>query len=145
MGRGSVLACEERMWGGVGKCVWVWGPNTLPHISFLTSPFPTSPLTFPTPQHTFLHLPLIPLPTSRPTPQHIFLLSPPLPSPSQSVAKLPCYEVSVAKLLWQSYHVAKLLATALDTAKFVIFMEKHDIKFNFYLNSLLPLFGTIYH
>ena len=90
VGRGSVLACGERMWGGAGKCVRVWGPNTLPHISFLTSPFPTFPLTFPTPQHTFLHLPLIPLPTSplpRPTPQHIFLLSPHLPSPSQSVAK----------------------------------------------------------
>ena len=111
MGRRSVLAYGERMWGGVGKCVRVWGPNTLPHISFLTSPFPTSPLTFPTPQHTFLHLPLIPLPTSRPTPQHIFLLSPHLPSPSQSVAKLPCDEVSVAKLLWRSYHVVKLLAT----------------------------------
>ena len=111
MGRGSVLAYGERMWGGVGKCFRVWGPNTLPHISFVTSPFPTSPLTFPTPQHTFLHLPLIPLPTCRPTPQHIFLLSPHLPSPSQSVAKLPCDKVSVAKLLWRSYHVAKLLAT----------------------------------
>ena len=111
----GVWGTGERMWGGVGKCVRVWGPNTLPHISFLTSPFPTSPLTFPTPQHTFLHLPLIPLPTSRPTPQHIFLLSPHLPSPSQSVAKLPCDEVSVAKLLWRSYHVAKLLATFLST------------------------------
>ena len=86
------------MGGGVGKCVRVWGPNTLSHISF-TSPFPTSPLTYPTPQYTFLHLPLITLPTSRPTPQHIFLLSPHLPSPSQSVAKLPCDEISVAKLL----------------------------------------------
>ena len=51
--------CGEKNGGGVGKCVRVWGPNTLPHIS-LPSPFPTSPLTpthFPTP-------PLIPLPTS---------------------------------------------------------------------------------
>ena len=58
---GSVLACGERMWReeweDVGKCVEVWGPNTLliRHIS-LPSPFPTSPLTSPTPHHTFLHL-----------------------------------------------------------------------------------------
>ena len=41
----------------VGKCVEVWGPNTplIPHIS-LPLPFPTSPLTSPTPHHTFLHL-----------------------------------------------------------------------------------------
>ena len=97
MGRGSVLACGERMWerngGGVEKCVRVWGPNTFSHISSFTSPFPTSPLTYPTPQYTFLHLPFITLPTSplpRPTPQHIFLLSP----PSQSVVKLPCGEVA---------------------------------------------------
>ena len=72
--------CGEGNGENVGKCVEVWGPNTLLilHIS-LPSPFPTSPLTFP-------------------TPQHIFLLSPHLPSPSQSVAKLPCDEVSVAKL-----------------------------------------------
>ena len=63
-GVGSVLACGEKNGGGVEKCVRMWGPNTLPHISSLTSPFPTSPLTSPTPQHTFLHLPLIPLPTS---------------------------------------------------------------------------------
>ena len=55
---------------GERKCVGVWGKNVgrcremcqgvgpqhTSHISFLTSPFPTSPLTFPTPQHTFLHL-----------------------------------------------------------------------------------------
>ena len=85
--------CGERNGGGVGKCVRMWGPNTLPHISSLTSPFPTSPLISPTPQHTSLHLPLTPLPTSplpHPTVPH--------PSPLQSVAKLPCDEVSVAKL-----------------------------------------------
>ena len=102
-GRGSVLACGEKMWGEewerCREMCWVWGPNTLPNIS-LTSPFSKSPLTSFTPQHTFLHLSLIPLPTSplpRPISQHIFLLSPHLPSP-QSVAKLPCDEVSVAKL-----------------------------------------------
>ena len=107
--------CGEGSGEDVGKCVEVWGPNTLliPHISLPSRP------------HLFLHLPLPPphpitlsytsfytsslLPP--PTPQHIFLLSPHLPSPSQSVAKLPCDEVSVAKLLWRSYHVAKLLAT----------------------------------
>ena len=49
--------CGERNGEDVGKCVEVWGLNTLliPHIS-LPSPFPTSPLTFPTPHHTFLHL-----------------------------------------------------------------------------------------
>ena len=54
----SVLACGDRNGGGVGKCVWVWDLNTLPHISSLTSlpsPFPKSTLTSPTPQHTFLH------------------------------------------------------------------------------------------
>ena len=80
--------CGERNGGGEGKCVGVWGPNTLPFTS-LTSPSPhpntlsyiSSHTSSPTPQHTFLHL------------------SPHLPSPSQSVAKLPCDEVSVAKLL----------------------------------------------
>ena len=109
VGRG----CGEGNGEDVGKCVEVWGPNTLliSHIS-LPSPFPTSPLTSPTPItlsytsfHTSSHIP-----SSSPTPQHIFLLSPHLPSPSQSVAKLPCDEVCVAKLLWQSYHVAKVLA-----------------------------------
>ena len=48
--------CGEGNGEDVGKCVEVWGPNTLliPHIS-LPSPFPTSPLTSPTPHHTFLH------------------------------------------------------------------------------------------
>ena len=102
----SVLACGERLWGGnrgdVGKCVEVWGPNTLliPHISlpsifpYISTYFPHTPSHFPTPS-------LIPPPTSPlppPTPQHIFLLSPFLPSPSQSVAKLPCDEFSVVKL-----------------------------------------------
>ena len=72
--------CGERNGGGLGKCVRVWGPNTLPptlpHIS-LTSPFPTSPFTSPTLQHTFLHLllylfPHLPPPAS----PHTFLLSP---------------------------------------------------------------------
>ena len=94
----------------VGKCVEVWGPNTLliPHIS-LPSPFPTSPLTSPTPHHTFLHLLsyLFPHPSFLPhSPTYFPTIPTHLPSPSQSVAKLPCDEVSVAKLLWRSYHVA---------------------------------------
>ena len=103
---GSVLACGERNGGGAGKCVRVWGPNTLPHLSHLTFPY-ISPYLPHTPTHFFTAL-LIPLPTSPlppPTPQHTFLqLSPHLPSPSQSVAKLPCDDVSVAKLLRGSYH-----------------------------------------
>ena len=70
--------CGEGNGGDVGKCVEVWGPNTLliPHISSLPSPFPTSPLTSPTPHHTFLqflsylfpHLPFLPhTPTHFPT------------------------------------------------------------------------------
>ena len=53
MGKG----CGEGNGEDVGKCVEVWGPNTLliRHIS-LPSPFPTSPLTSPTPHHTFQHL-----------------------------------------------------------------------------------------
>ena len=43
--------CGERNRVSVKKCVRVWGPNTLSHISSLTSPFPTSPLTYPTPQY----------------------------------------------------------------------------------------------
>ena len=60
---GSVLACGERNGGGVGKCVWVWGPNALPHISSLTSPIPLSPITSPHPKtlsytssHTSSHI-----------------------------------------------------------------------------------------
>ena len=107
--------CGERNGEDVGKCVEVWGPNTLliPHIS-LPSPFPTSPLTSPTPHHTFLHLLsyLFPHPSFLPhSPTYFPTIPTHLPSPSQSVAKLPCDEVSVAKLLWRSYHVAKLLAT----------------------------------
>ena len=122
----SVGRVWERIWGewesvwgkdvgDVGKCVEVWGPNTLnsPHLPTLTFPyispyFPHTPSHFPTP-------PLIPLTTSPlppPTPQHIFLLSPHLPSPSQVWRSY-----HVKKFLWRSYctwrsyHVAKLLAT----------------------------------
>ena len=49
--------CGEGNGEDVRKCAELWGPNTLliPHIS-LPSPFPTSPLTSPTPHQTFLHL-----------------------------------------------------------------------------------------
>ena len=109
--------CGERNGGGLGKCVRVWGPNTLPPtlpLISLTSPFPTSSFTSPTLQHTSLHLLLYlfpHLPSSSCTPIHFPTIPTYLPSRSQSVAKLPCDEVSVAKLLWRSYHVAKLLAT----------------------------------
>ena len=92
------------MGGGLGKCVRVWGPNTLPPplpLISLTSPFPTSPFISPTLQHTFLHLLLYlfpQLPSSSCTPSHFPTIPTYLPSSSQSVAKLPCDEVSVAKL-----------------------------------------------
>ena len=105
-GERKCVGVWERMWGGVGKCVRVWGPNTLPHTSFLTFPYispylPHTPTHFPTPPSSHI---------SPHTPTH-FPTIPTSPSPSQSVAKLPCDEVSVAKLLRRSYHVAKLLAT----------------------------------
>ena len=105
--RGSVLACGKGCGEGngedVGKCVEVWGPNTLliPHIS-LPSPFPTSPLTSPTPHHTFLHLLsyLFPHPSFLPPYPNTFSYYPHT-SPftfskcgEVSVAKLPCGEVT---------------------------------------------------
>ena len=97
--------CGEGNGEDVGKCVEVWGPNTLliPHIS-LPSPFPTSPLTSPTPHRTFIHLLsyLFHIPSFSPhTPTHFPTIptSPFTFSSSQSVAKLPCDEVCVAKLL----------------------------------------------
>ena len=104
-----MLACGERSGGGVRKCVWVWGPNTLPHISSLTSPFPTSPLTSPTPQHTFLHL------LSHLFPHLPFL--PPHPNTFSYYSHISPHLLKVwrsyhvTKFLWRSYHVAKLLAT----------------------------------
>ena len=105
----SVLACGEGDGGEVGKCVEVWGPNTflIPHIS-PPSPFPTSPLTSPTPHHTFLHLSYL-LP-------HLPFL-PPHPNtfsyyPLISLHLLKVWQsYHVTKFLWRSYHVAKLLAT----------------------------------
>ena len=107
--------CGEGNGEDVGKCVEVWGPNTLliPHIS-LPSPFPTSPLISPTPHHTFLHLLsyLFPHPSFLPPHPNTFSYYPHISLYLlKNVAKLPCDEVSVAKLLWRSYHVAKLLAT----------------------------------
>ena len=106
--------CGERNEGSVVKCVRVWGPNTLPHISSLTSPPHLSlhlPLPIPHPNtlsytasHTSSHI----SPSSPHTPTHFPTPIPTSPSFSPSVAKLPCDEVSVAKLPWRSYHVAKL-------------------------------------
>ena len=88
--------CGERNGGGVGKCVWVWGPNTLPHIS-LTSHFPTSPLTSFTPQHTFLHL--------------LSYLFPHLPFLALHPNTFSYYPHISPHLLkvWRSYHVTKFL------------------------------------
>ena len=92
---GKCVACGE----DVGKCVEVWGPNTLliPHISLpLTS---TSALTSPTPDHTFLHLLsyLFPHPSFLPPHPNTFSYNP---------------HISLHLLkVWRSYHVAKLLAT----------------------------------
>ena len=108
-----VLGCGERNGGGVGKCVWVWSPNTLPHISSLTSPFPTSTLTSPTPQHTFLHL------LSYLFPHLPFL--PPHPNSFSYYSHISPHLLKVwrsyhvTKFLWRTYHVAKLLATIINT------------------------------
>ena len=117
-----MLACGERNGGGVGKCVWVWGPNTLPHISSLTFPYlPYTPTHFPTP----LRIPFPTSPLPPPIPQHIFLLYPHLPSPSQSVAKLSCDEVSMAKLL--------------PTVQTLTFSQSGFLKF---LLNIIMLFST---
>ena len=86
------------MGGDVGKCVEVWGPNTLliPHIS-LPSSFPTSPLTSPTPHHTFLHLLLYLFP-------HPFFL-PPNPN---TFSYYPHISLHLLKV-WRSYHVTKFV------------------------------------
>ena len=114
---GSVLACGVGVWGvereGVGKCVRVWGPNTLPQISSFTSlltPFPTSSFTSPTPQHTFLHLLLYIFPHLPFLSPHPNTLSCTYPYISPHLLKV-WQSYHVTKFLWRSYHVAKLLAT----------------------------------
>ena len=87
----------------------MWGPNTLPHISSLTSlpsSFLTSSLPPPhsntlsyTSSHTSSHI----SPSSPHSPTHFPTPIPTTPSPSQRVAKLPCDKVSVAKLLPTAY------------------------------------------
>ena len=99
--------CGEGNGEDVGKCVEVWGPNTLliPHIS-LPSPFPTSSLTSPTPHHTFLHFLsyLFPHPSFLPPHPNTFSYYPHISLHllkvwrSYHVTKLPCGEVTVAKL-----------------------------------------------
>ena len=101
--------CGEGNGEDVGKCVEVWGPNTflIPHIS-LPSPFPTSPLTSPTPHHTFLHLSyLFPIPSFLPPHPNTFSY---YPHVSLHLLKV-WRSYHVAKLLWRSYHMAKFLAT----------------------------------
>ena len=95
---GSVLACGEGNGEDVGKCVEVWGPNTLliSHIS-LPSPFPTSPLTSPTPHHTFLHLLSYLFP-------HPFFL-PPHPNTFSYYSHISLHLLKV----WRSYHVTKFV------------------------------------
>ena len=84
--------------GDVGKCVGVWGPNTLliPHIS-LPSPFPTSPLTSPTPHHTFLHLL-----------SYLFAHPSFLPPHLNTFSYYPHISLHLLKV-WQSYYVTKFL------------------------------------
>ena len=83
-------------WGGVEKCVGVWGVKCrkrfgkvcrgspcLPHISFN---LPYTPTHFPTPPSTLSHTPHLPLPTPHPntlpyTSPHISLYLPPIPTP----------------------------------------------------------------
>ena len=91
--------CGEGNEEDVGKCVEVWGPNTLliPHISSLPSPLPTSPLTSPTPRHTFLHLLSYLFP-------HSSFLS---PHPN-TFSYYPHISLHLLKV-WQSYHVTKFL------------------------------------
>ena len=103
--------CGEGNGEDVGKCVEVWGPNTLliPHIS-LPSPFPTSLLTSPTPHHTFLHLLSYLFPHPSFLPPHPNTFSYTYPHISLHLLKV-WRSYHVTKLLWRSYHVAKLLAT----------------------------------
>ena len=98
--------CGEGNGEDVGKCVEVWGPNTL---LFPTSPYPHLSHHLPhTPSH-FSTPPFIPLP-------HPFFL-PPHPNTFSYYPHISLYLLKVwrsyhvTKLLWQSYHVAKLLAT----------------------------------
>ena len=94
------------VWGGCGKVYGV-SPNTLliPHIS-LPSPFPTSPLTSPTPHHTFLHLLsyLFPHPSFLPPHPNTFSYYPHTPPFTFSncgevtMRRSVCGEVTVAKL-----------------------------------------------
>ena len=90
--------CGEDNGEDVGKCVEVWGPNTLliPHIS-LPSPFPTSPLISPTSHHTFILL------LSYLFPHPSFL--PPQPN---TFSYYPHISLHLLKVWW-SYHVTKLL------------------------------------
>ena len=117
--------------GGVVKCVREWDPNTLPptlsHISSITSlpsPFLTSPLTSPTPQHTFLHFLSYLFPHLPFLPPHPNTLSYAYSHVGRGV-KSPikfftntgnlksCFGVGNVNFqcmkVWRSYHVAKLL------------------------------------
>ena len=100
--------CGEGNGGDVGKCIEVWGPNTLviPHISSLPSSLPAFPLTSPTPHYTFLHLLSYLLP-------HLPFL-PPHPNTFSYYPYITLHflwrSYQVTKFLWRSYHVAKLLA-----------------------------------
>ena len=90
--------CGEGNEEDVGKCVEVWGLNTLliPHIP-LPSPFPTSPLISPTSHHTFIHL------LSYLFPHPSFL--PPHPNTFSYYPHISLHLLNV----WRSYHVTKFL------------------------------------
>ena len=91
--------CGEGNGGDVGKCIEVWGPNTLfiPHISSLPSPFHAFPLTSSTPHHTFLHLL-----------SYLFPHLPFLPPHPKTFSYYPYITLHFLKV-WRSYHVTKFL------------------------------------
>ena len=100
---GKCVGSWVEEWVGIGKCVRVWGPNTLPTFPHISLTFPYHlPLPFPHPNtlsytssYTSSHI----SPSSPYTPTHFSTIPTSLPSRSQSVSKLLCDKVSVAKLL----------------------------------------------
>ena len=92
--------CGEKNGGGVGKCDWVWGPNT-----FSTSPpSPHSP-------HLFLHLPLPPTHPNTLSYTSLSYLFPHLPFLAPQPNTFSYYPHISPHLLkvWRSYHVTKFL------------------------------------
>ena len=104
--------CEERNGGGVGKCVRVWGSNTLPSTLLTSPPSPHSP-------RFFLHLPLLPphsntlsyifsltsfyiFPSSRHIPTHFSTI------PTSPLTFSNCGEVTMRRSFCGEVNVAKI-------------------------------------